>query len=49
MGLQNEGFDEELIIELRLRNMGRYWQIVELTNVAELLKELETVEADPIQ
>lgn len=49
LGFQNENYDREMILELRLRNMGRYWQIVELTNVAELLQELETAEVDILQ
>jgi len=49
LAFQSKDFGESMILELRLRNMGRYWQVVEISNITELLQEIEIIEAASLE
>ncbi len=49
LAFQSEDFGESMILELRLRNLGRYWQVVEISNIAELLQEIEIAEVTSVE
>jgi len=48
---RNAELDADLVLELKLRDMGGYWQLVEFANLTELLqktKGLQEVKDDPM-
>jgi len=45
LGFKNPKLDADLVLELKLRDMGGYWQLAEFANVAELLHEIKSLEA----
>jgi hypothetical protein len=45
LGFRNAKLDADLILELKLRDMGGYWQLAEFANVVQLLQEIKSLEA----
>lgn len=49
VGILNERFNKELILELKMREKeGGYWQLVEFANVPSLIKESKKLEQDKL-
>jgi len=45
LGFRNARLDADLVLELKLRDMGGYWQLAEFANVKELRRKIESLEA----
>lgn len=45
LGLRNATLESDLAVELKLRDVGGYWQLVELSNLPQLLARIEQLEA----
>ena len=43
-----EEYDADLILDLKMRDMGSYWQIAEFSNLAEFLKKIDQHETQRI-
>jgi len=44
LGFRNVKLDADLILELKMRDMGGYWQLAEFANFVDLLQEINTLE-----
>ncbi len=45
LGFHNDQLDADQILELKLRDMGNHWRLVEFSNVPDLLEETAELEA----
>lgn len=45
IGFRNAQLDADLVLELKMRDRGSYWQLVEFSNLAELMEETKALEA----
>ena len=45
LGFRNQQLRSDLVLELKMRDMGGYWQLVEFSNLVELLDEIEQLQA----
>jgi hypothetical protein len=43
----DEELDADFVLELKLRDMGGYWRLVELSNIAEVLAQIEEITGPP--
>lgn len=46
LGFRNSELDADLVFELKLRDMGGYWQLTEFANLIELLQKIRSLEAE---
>ncbi|PAB61010.1 DUF2939 domain-containing protein [Anaeromicrobium sediminis] len=46
--IYNKRFEEELILEVKMRKLDSYWQVVELNNIGSLMDKIEELENEKL-
>lgn len=49
MTIHNDDLDQDVVLELKLRDMDGYWRLVEVSNVPQLLAELDALRAKRVE
>jgi hypothetical protein len=44
LGFRNAELDADLVLELKMRDMGGYWQLAEFSNLIDLLQEITSLQ-----